>query len=52
MTSKTKNKEYALFDKYADDWWNENGVFKVLHLIRPIRLRYILNQINNPKNKN
>ncbi len=51
MSSKTKNKEYALFDKYADDWWNENGVFKVLHLIRPIRLKYILNQINNPKNK-
>ena len=51
MTSKTKIKIKTLFDKYADDWWNENGVFKVLHLIRPIRLKYILNQINNPKNK-
>ena len=42
---KTKNKEYELFNKLSGEWWDENGKFKVLHQIRPLRIRYILDQI-------
>ena len=40
---KSKSQEYEQFSKLADDWWDENGKFKVLHQIRPLRIEYILN---------
>ena len=40
---KSKNQEYEQFSKLANDWWDENGKFKVLHQIRPLRIEYILN---------
>ena len=46
MKSKIKNKEYDLFNRLSDEWWNENGKFKILHQIRPIRIKYIIDQIN------
>ncbi|MDC3131990.1 methyltransferase domain-containing protein, partial [Pelagibacteraceae bacterium] len=46
------NTEYELFDNYSNEWWDENGKFKILHQIRPIRVRYILDQINNNSPKN
>ena len=45
MKSKTKNKEYALFNKVSDEWWDENGKFKVLHQIRPIRIKIYFKSI-------
>ena len=45
MNIKSKNKEYEQFNKLANDWWDENGKFKVLHQIRPIRIKYILDQL-------
>ncbi len=47
MSLKTKNKEYEQFDNLSNEWWNENGKFRVLHEIRPIRIDYILKQIKN-----
>ena len=52
MKSKIKNKEYDLFNSLSDEWWNENGKFKILHQIRPIRIKYIIDQINYKNLKN
>ena len=41
----SKKEEYELFDRLSNDWWNENGKFKVLHQIRNLRISYILKQI-------
>ena len=52
MASKTKTQEYELFNKLSQEWWDENGKFKILHQIRPIRIEYILSQLNTKKIKN
>ena len=52
MKSKIKNTEYEVFNKLSAEWWDENGKFKVLHQIRQIRIKYILNQFKNKKIKN
>lgn len=39
-----KNTEYELFNKLSNEWWDEEGKFKVLHQIKPIRLDYIIKQ--------
>ncbi len=52
MPTKINNKEYELFNKLSKEWWDENGKFKVLHQIRPIRIKYILDQLNNNNLKN
>tara|TARA_B100001287_G_C22571446_1_gene476432 strand:+ start:216 stop:920 length:705 start_codon:yes stop_codon:yes gene_type:complete len=44
---KSKKQEYELFNKLSDEWWNENGKFKVLHQIKPIRMSYIVKQLNS-----
>lgn len=44
-------KEYELFNNLSNEWWDEDGKFKVLHQIRPLRLSYILKQINSKKLK-
>ncbi|HCE59666.1 MAG TPA: multifunctional ribose 5-phosphate isomerase B/3-demethylubiquinone-9 3-methyltransferase/2-octaprenyl-6-hydroxy phenol methylase [Wolbachia sp.] len=47
---KTYNKdEISKFAKMADDWWNENGKFKPLHMINPIRVSYIVEKIKELK---
>ncbi len=45
MPSKIKNSEYELFDRLSAEWWDENGKFRILHQIRPIRIQYILDQL-------
>ncbi len=45
MNIKTKNKEYDQFNKLSGEWWDESGKFKVLHQIRPLRMKYILDNI-------
>ncbi len=47
MNIKSKNDEFALFNQLSDEWWNENGKFKILHQIKTHRMTYILDQINN-----
>ena len=45
----SKKEEYELFNKLSNDWWNEDGKFKILHQIRPLRISYILRQLNRKK---
>ena len=52
MCSKRINFEHELFSKLSQEWWDENGKFKVLHQIRSLRIEYILKQINSKKIKN
>ena len=49
MKLKSKKEEYTLFNKFSNEWWNEDGEFKVLHRIRPLRMEYITNQLKNVK---
>ena len=44
---KSKKEEYELFNNLSKEWWDEKGKFKVLHQIRPLRMKYIINQIEN-----
>ena len=52
MKTKLINKEHDLFKSLSEEWWDENGMFKVLHKIRPIRVKYILDHINDKNVKN
>ena len=52
MNIKSKNEEFALFNQLSDEWWNENGKFKILHQIKSHRMSYILDQINNRNVRN
>ena len=52
MNIKSKKEEFALFNQLSDEWWNENGKFKILHQIKSHRMTYILDQINNKNIKN
>lgn len=52
MNRKLKTSEYDLFDKLSQEWWDEEGKFKVLHQIRPIRIKYILSQLKKNKINN
>ena len=52
MSIKSKNEEFSLFNQLSDEWWNENGKFKILHQIKSHRMAYILEQIKNREIKN
>ena len=52
MNIKSKNEEFDLFNQLSDEWWNENGKFKILHQIKSHRMSYILDQINNRNIRN
>ncbi len=52
MNIKSKNQEFTLFNQLSDEWWNENGKFKILHQIKIHRMTYILDQIRNRDIKN
>ncbi len=52
MKQDLKNKEHKLFNKLSKEWWDENGKFRVLHQIRPIRIQYILDQLDSNGVKN
>ena len=49
---KSKKEEFSLFNQLSDEWWNENGKFKILHQIKSHRMSYILEQIKNREMKN
>tara|TARA_B110000014_G_C19935843_1_gene484189 strand:- start:65 stop:784 length:720 start_codon:yes stop_codon:yes gene_type:complete len=44
--------EYRKFSTIADQWWDENGKFAVLHKINPLRIKYIIKQITKIKKIN
>ena len=50
----SKNHEFDNFTDLALEWWDPNGKFKILHQILPLRMEYILKNIdtNNIKNFN
>ncbi len=52
MNIKSKNEEFDFFNQLSDEWWNENGKFKILHQIKSHRMSYILDQINNRNIRN
>ena len=37
--------EIQKFSNLADEWWDEKGKFKPLHLFNPIRIEYITQKI-------
>jgi len=40
--------EVAQFDAVGGEWWDEQGPFKPLHLLNPVRMAYILKQTRQP----
>ena len=38
--------EIENFDKYAYEWWNKRGPYKLLHNLTPLRLKYIKDQVD------
>jgi 2-polyprenyl-6-hydroxyphenyl methylase/3-demethylubiquinone-9 3-methyltransferase len=51
LTEETINKnEIHTFNQYEGNWWNEKGPLKPLHELNPIRLSFIVDQINRQKN--
>ena len=45
MTTSVAPDEIAKFEAMADEWWDETGKFKPLHMMNPVRLDYITRQI-------
>lgn len=49
------NTEFDHFQELSNEWWNPNGKFKVLHALTPLRMKYLIDNINlasknKPKN--
>ena len=42
----SKNHEFKHFTDLTQEWWNPNGKFKILHQILPLRMEYILANID------
>lgn len=38
--------ELNKFNKTTEEWWDINGEFKMLHVINPLRIDYIMTQVN------
>ena len=49
MIIKSKLSEYDHFSRLADEWWEKNGKFKILHDIQPIRIKFILDTLKRAK---
>ena len=44
-----KTSEFNHFETLADEWWDPDGKFKILHLLTPIRIKYIKNKLFEKK---
>ena len=44
--------EVAKFEAMADEWWDPQGKFKPLHMLNPLRVEYIVEQIATQFNRN
>ena len=40
-----KTSEFNHFETLADEWWDPDGKFKILHTLTPIRINYIKNKL-------
>ena len=40
-----KTSEFNHFETLADEWWDPDGKFKILHSLTPIRIEYIKNKL-------
>ncbi len=50
MNKKTSiNQEFDHFSKFAEEWWDPEGKYKILHQILPIRMEFILSNIDREK---
>jgi 2-polyprenyl-6-hydroxyphenyl methylase/3-demethylubiquinone-9 3-methyltransferase len=47
MTTTLNKDEVAKFSKIADKWWDESGEFGILHVINPLRIRFIKDNISS-----
>ena len=45
ITNTIDEAEVAKFQAMADEWWDETGKFKPLHMMNPVRLSYVTEQI-------
>ena len=52
IKKRTKKAEFDHFSKISSEWWDPNGKFKILHKIAPIRIQYILSNIDRKKIEN
>ena len=41
----SKTEEYDHFVNLANEWWNPQGKFRILHSITPVRIKYILDTL-------
>ena len=46
LKSTVDDREVAKFQAMAEEWWDEEGKFKPLHMLNPCRLGYITTQIS------
>lgn len=46
MTNNFNTTEIHNFDQLAQDWWDPHGPMRPLHLLNPLRLAYVEEQIN------
>ena len=46
MSTTINKEEIQKFSRLADEWWDVNGKFKPLHMFNPVRIEYILENIN------
>ena len=44
-----KTSEFNHFETLADEWWEPDGKFKILHSLTPIRIKYIKNKLFEKK---
>ena len=52
MNKINENSEFNHFKELANQWWLQNGKFKILHEITPLRIEYIKKSIKTKKNRN
>jgi len=45
IKNNTKTSEFDHFETLADEWWDPDGKFKILHTLTPIRINYIKNKL-------
>ena len=44
-----KTSEFNHLETLADEWWDPDGKFKILHSLTPIRIKYIKNKLFEKK---
>lgn len=44
-SSTVDSEDVERFSRIAEEWWDENGKFRPLHLINPVRLQYIRDNV-------